>query len=815
MNLFYIRSFTENFYQNEQLFFLHFGQFLLFLFLTSSFFATIFYSISALRNKNLEKEAKFFFYIQSFSIISVFALIIYMFFSHRFEYHYIWRHSSLSLPWYYILSAFWEGQEGSFILWALWHCILGFYFLRDTKHASFIVLATLSFVNFWIGTMISGWEIFGEVMGSNPFILLREEIQAPIMQQADYLSKIKDGNGLNLLLQNYWMVIHPPVLFLGFASMTIPFGYTLYAILTKDFDTFKKQVYPWAIFAAASLGTGIIMGGMWAYEALSFGGFWAWDPVENASFVPWIIMIGFLHSVKIYQATQRNLPWALLLGILGFGLTLYSTFLTRSGILGDSSVHSFTDNGLKMHLLMFMGCLILPPLFYLAFLWSGLPKVKQDEKVSSREFWMLIGILIMILSAIQLTYATSIPVWNLLFGLEIAPPIQVNQYYNSIQIWIAIFLIPLMSIVYDLKFIQTPWEKIKKKLLISLGFGVLGWVLVCSFGVLPWWQMLKISSFSIYLISSQSFLFAVSIFSIVYLTILVVDFAQQKNYKAVAGRLAHMGFILVILGALLSQFNKKALSNNIQGVNFGKEFDDEELSSNTLILQGEKTQMKDFLVNYSNRIDSSEVSYFDLSFYETQKPQDSFNMRVELKYIQEGTEKRLNAEPSIRSFWHKDIFVHVTSVPPAAANREKITKVKKALKDTMYTLESMMIFDDVSDLNDQNKSISFTAALKYVGPKGVETLKLPYSIKSDGSIHNPEAMTPDSSLKIKINKIYPEEQLFEFEIEQIKESKDWIILKVLEFPMIRLLWFGCVLMCLATFMSFYFNLKKLQSNANP
>src|SRR5205085_5528954 len=188
-----------------------------------------------------------------------------------------------------------------------------------------------------------------------PFLLLRElgmldnapafkDLETGALRQ-DYLTMIKDGSGLNQLLQNYWMVIHPPILFLGFASTIVPFAYSIAGLWKKDFGGWTKGAMPWSLFSGGILGLGIMMGAAWAYESLSFGGFWAWDPVENASLVPWMTLVGGLHVMLIYKSRGRALLSVFILLILTFFFILYSTFLTRSGILGNSSVHAFTDLG--------------------------------------------------------------------------------------------------------------------------------------------------------------------------------------------------------------------------------------------------------------------------------------------------------------------------------------------------------------------------------------------------------------------------------------------------------------------------------------
>ena len=168
-------------------------------------------------------------------------------------------------------------------------------------------------------------------------MLVRQMFQeAPIFQRADYLSipQMQDGQSLNALLQNYWMVIHPPVLFLGFSSTLIPFAFAVTGLWKKDYGSWTKTALPWTLFSCCVLGTGIMMGAAWAYESLTFGGYWAWDPVENASLVPWLVLVAGLHTQVVYNSTGHSLRTTYLFLILGFTLILYSTFLTTKRNFG-------------------------------------------------------------------------------------------------------------------------------------------------------------------------------------------------------------------------------------------------------------------------------------------------------------------------------------------------------------------------------------------------------------------------------------------------------------------------------------------------
>jgi cytochrome c-type biogenesis protein CcmF len=233
-----------------------------------------------------KKIANYSFTIHSISVIGIAATLFFMLFNHYYEYSYVWQHSNNEMPLEYIMSCFWEGQEGSFLLWSFWNVVLG-NILRKTIDAKWEAptMAIFALVQVFLASMLLGVYFGDYKLGSNPFILLRENPQfadMPFVQMENYLAKL-DGRGLNPLLMNYWMTIHPPTLFLGFSSTLIPFVYAIAGLWKRDFTTWQKPALTWTFFSIMILGTGILMGGAWAYEALSFGGFWAWDPVENSS----------------------------------------------------------------------------------------------------------------------------------------------------------------------------------------------------------------------------------------------------------------------------------------------------------------------------------------------------------------------------------------------------------------------------------------------------------------------------------------------------------------------------------------------------
>ena len=436
------------------------GQFFVILSIGTSLLALISYYFATVNKDKLDlswtKLGRLAFRLNLFAVIGIGASLFYIIYNHMFEYHYAWAHSSKILPVYYIISCFWEGQEGSFWLWTFWQGVLGCILIARAKSWENSVLTIVALSQVFLSFMLLGVEIFGLKIGSSPFILLREAMDAPVFKREDYLSLIADGNGLNPLLQNYWMVIHPPTLFLGFASMIIPFAYGVAALWEKRYSEWVKPAMPWALFAVMILGTGIIMGSFWAYEALNFGGFWAWDPVENASIIPWLTLIAGVHVMIAYKNSGHSYFTALFLIVISFVLVLYASFLTRSGILGDTSVHAFTSMGMDNQLLIYLAVFFLLPTVLIIINWKKLPITKKDEDTYSREFWLFIGSIVLVVSCIQIIATTSIPVFNAIFGTEIAPPTDAIQHYNKWQIAFAFAIATISAFSQFLKYKKNP-----------------------------------------------------------------------------------------------------------------------------------------------------------------------------------------------------------------------------------------------------------------------------------------------------------------------------------------------------------------------
>ncbi|MHB1922629.1 MAG: cytochrome c biogenesis protein CcsA, partial [Chitinophagaceae bacterium] len=436
---------------------------------------------------------------------------------------------------------FWSDQDGSFLLWMSWQSILGCILIYTAKKWEGPVLMVISFAQVCLTTMLMGIFIFHQRIGINPFALLRNEMAgAPIFSDPHYLQKyIQDGNGLNPLLQNYWMVIHPPILFLGFTSTIIPFSYAIAGLWTKNYKDWIKPALPWALFSGMVLGTGVMMGAAWAYESLTFGGYWAWDPVENASMVPWLCMIAGIHTLLAFKHTGHSLKSTFFFLITSFVLILYATFLTRSGILQNTSVHAFTAEGMMGQLLFFLFIFMIPAYFLFFLRSKEIPSMKVEEKVYSREFWMFIGSLVLFISSVFITVTTSIPVWNRIFHAHFAEPVDREFSYNKIEVFIAVLLGLGTATIQFLKYKDTPMAAFRRKIVIPTVVALFFGILIAIYGEIH------------YLVYGIGFLIALYLMMFTSVYSIVANFSYillvlKGKLKSAGASVAHLGFGMML-----------------------------------------------------------------------------------------------------------------------------------------------------------------------------------------------------------------------------------------------------------------------------
>jgi cytochrome c-type biogenesis protein CcmF len=786
------------------------GTFLAILSVISSLLATISYfkatqSTQLADQESWKRIARAAFLAEIISVIGIFISLYFIISNHRFEYKYAWQHSNYQLPMQYILACFWEGQEGSFLLWSFWHCVLGGIIILREKKWEAPVMTTISFMQFALATMVIGIYFFNFKLGTNPFVLMRGEgmlspEQFPIgfnadgTLKADYLSFIRDGNGLNPLLQNYWMTIHPPVLFLGFASTLVPFAFAIAALWKKDYTGWILPVRPWAIFSAGILGLGIMMGAAWAYESLTFGGYWAWDPVENASLVPWLVAICGIHTMIAYKHTGHSLRATFLFMLLQFLLILYSTFLTRSGILGDTSVHAFTDLGMNTQLLLFLLVFVIPAFVLYGMRYKQIPTIVKEEAISSREFWLFVGSLLFFISALFIISKTSLPVFNKIFGTKWAAPQEVEYSYNKVLILFSFVIGILTAIGQYLKYKQTSQAAFLKSIALPTFISLFIAITISIFGNINY------TKYGIGFLAAIHLGIFAAVYGFVANLMYIVTGIKGKMIKAGAS-IAHLGFGLTLLGILISSSKKEVLSWNTSGilVNFGQG-SSEKPAENITLLKGVATDMGKYMVTYigDSTHPSDPKQYFKIHF-KSKKTTEEFTLYPDAFVNYKGNQQ-LMANPASKHYIHKDIFTYITSLPNPESNKDTATFKEHKVKpgDTIFYSQGFFILDGLNRTNSRKNIITdptdsvFTASISIYAKDSSKYKAEPLLILHGNTVQP----VPDTVLSQSLVFAFTgaETDGIKLAVKENNAVLNYVTLKAYQFPAINVLWLGIIIM---------------------
>ncbi|UII34310.1 cytochrome c biogenesis protein CcsA [Fulvivirga ulvae] len=771
------------------------------------------------------------FYLHTVAVVGVVFSLFYIIYNHYFEYHYAWSHSSRRLPTHYMISCFWEGQEGSFLLWLFWHALLGVIVILTNKFWEAPVMTVFSLVQVFLASMILGVVIPGVSvkLGSSPFILLRDAIDAPIFkEQPNFVPK--DGTGLNPLLQNYWMVIHPPTLFLGFATTVIPFAFCIAGLWKRRYREWVRPALPWALFSGAILGLGILMGGYWAYETLNFGGYWNWDPVENAVYVPWLFLVASIHTMITFKNSDTALKASIVLVVTTFVLILYSTFLTRSGILGNSSVHSFTDLGLSGQLLIYLLFFTLGSIILAVVRWKEMPYSEKEASTYSREFWIFIGALVLCLMGFQVLIPTSIPVWNSIVELfggvsNIAPPADQIAFYSKFQLWFAV-CVALLSGTGQFFW----WKNMKKEQLwSSLTVPIVFTLIITTIIV-----VIKNVADPIYIMLLLAGVYTVVANAKILFNVL------KKNPKLSGGAVTHIGVGLMLIGIMFSAGYSKVVSLNTTGMLISKESSTEFNNENLLLFINEPKEMADYSLKYKgerlepvdissyiNRNDirqtglphmviakrdivadgevifekndtieiAPENTYYEIEYTNKQGEKFTLYPRAQVNESMGG----LLASPDIKRGFDKDLYTHVSSIrdPNNEMEWSDMEEFEVSPKENFFVNDYVARVDkleripEVEGVELNNEDVAVKATVTIQGEEA-EYVVQPIFLIKNGMVGRISDEVSDLGLKLTLLNIYPEKN--SMAIGANTRQKDWVVLKAMEKPLINVLWLGTLLL---------------------
>ncbi len=814
-------------FQGEHLFPGHLGQIFVILSFGAALLSAVSYYFATTTSNKLDtswlRMGRIAFYLNSISILGVGVLLFYIIYNHFFEYHYAWSYTSRSLPVYYIVSGFWNGQEGGFLLWTFWQAVLGNVLIWRAKSWEKPVMTVIAFSQVFLGSMLLGIEFFGARIGSSPFLLLRNAIEAPIFSRPDYLSFIKDGQGMNPLLQNYWMIIHPPTLFLGLASVVVPFAYAVAGLWQKRYKEWVTPAISYGLFGAMILGTGIIMGSLWAYESLNFGGFWAWDPVENASIFPWLTLVAGLHVLIVFKNTGHSYFTATFLILISFVLVLYSSFLARSGILGETSVHAFTDLGMFWQLVTYILVFLALMIFVLVWRYKELPITKKDEETYSREFWMFVGAVFLGLSCFHLILVTSIPVWNAMFGTKVAPPTDLVTHYNIIQASFAVVISILTGFTQFLKYKKTDITRFFITTALYLVFAAL------------------ITALIVYVsgLYKLHFVFILVMLGSVYSIIAngkILGDAVKGKYKLAGSAVAHIGFALMLVGSLIAAGTRSVVSKNETGVLAVSGFDKAagDVKENVMIYKNEPVKMGDYTVTYLG--DSlAEPNHFYKVDYKKYDASNKITEEFVLKPKVQISNQGLAVSPDTKHYLSHDLYTHITALPqqkeapadPQAdaghgeenddKNYDAPVPHEVAVGDTIHFREGYMVLKSlkketsIQNIPLTNQDVAIGAQLQVVSHGKTYAAEPVYMIKNK-SVFDFARKVDDAGLKIRLSKIIPDKGRVEVTVyEQPENKKPWIVMRALNFPYINFLWSGTLIMIIGFVMSIFRRNKELKT----
>ncbi|QQS37340.1 MAG: cytochrome c biogenesis protein CcsA [Ignavibacteriales bacterium] len=550
------------------------GSIILTLALASSIIAMIMFYLSYRGYNNTLNIGRIAYHSMAMLVIVASTILWYALLNHQYEYKYVYSYSANSLSTGFLLASFWGGQEGSFMLWLLLTSIVGIILQSYSSKRGDLeprVMAVFTLATSFLLVMVSPlfknpfasiWAepVFLNAKSINPayfgmpflqsfmfsdgssgqnFVKMSAELVAVLKGAGISLNQfIIDGKGLNPQLLNFWMQIHPPILFIGFSMATVPFSFAIAALMKNDYKDWVKQSLPWVLAGSGILGLGIMLGGYWAYEMLGWGGYWAWDPVENSSLIPWLVGVASIHTMLVQKKSQskggpgKYIKTNLMLSMMTYILVLYSTFLTRSGVLGDASVHSFVDPGMLVYLFLviFISSFILLGVGMIVYRWKTLSQEPPaDESILSRELALFTAAIVLCASAVIVLVGTSAPI----FGQAVD-----TFFYNEMHLPLAIIIGLLNGVSLLIKWKQSTTQELIKKSIISVAASILFTVILVIAGLTDLMMIILA--------------FATSFSLLVNLEIAVKII--RGNLKMLGAYVSHIGIALFILGVIGSAF---------------------------------------------------------------------------------------------------------------------------------------------------------------------------------------------------------------------------------------------------------------------
>lgn len=718
-------------------------------------FSAIFFLRGAKGDERFLNIGRKTYYAFLFFVFLASAYLIYLFLSHRFQVEYVYNHSSLTEPFWYLISAFWAGQEGSFLLWLFFGSLLGIFVMpgkrKSALHQNESGLYEGHVMFFYLLVQIF---LLVLLLKRSPFSLLPDVTP--------------DGKGLNPLLKDFWMVIHPPVVFLGYAALAVPFAYALAALVKNRYEHWTRFALPWAGFSCLTLGAGIFIGAYWAYKVLGWGGYWGWDPVENASLVPWLLSIALIHGLILEKTKEVFRRSNLLLAILPFLLVIYATFLVRSGVLGEFSVHSFADLGISAYLLGFMIFFVVLSLGLYLIRLSRIPRTETSKNILSSEFLVITLIIFLSVSALLILLGTSSPLITSIFG----PASNVSiPYYVRTQIPLTILVVLLLGIVPFLSWRGLSLSEFSRHVPLTLSVASVLTVLAFVFGV-----------------RSPVYLICMFVAFLAFISNLVVLVKRSKGgLKFIGGFLTHMGVGLLVVGIITSSGHSESkkinLPRNETGEAFGYQF------------------------TYLG-MESSSSGENDVLKIKVQKGNKHFTARP--KYYFSEYNEGIMRTPHIKINLLYDLYLTPLQHSQGEGTEENLFQIRKGetVEEKGYTIK-FVGFDLSSHTQAGQVSVGAILEIEHNGEKTTLTPTMVMGGIEESQIKRMVHL-PGGKDHLVLEKIDADRKMVTIRLilAEEKTSEDLLLLNVSKKPLINLFWLGTILIMLGLAVATYRRVKE-------
>lgn len=754
----------------------------------------------------------------SAAVLIASGILWFLLLTHQYQYAYVYQQTSNDLPLRYLISAFWAGQEGSFLFWILTMCVTGGLLISYVKRRyEAPVMAVVAFCQFALLAMVVGLQFGSFPIGASPFMTLGEKFpEAPIFQDNPHFIPA-NGQGLNDLLQNPWMTIHPPVLFLGFSSMVVPFAFACAALWKRKYTQWVRPALPWTIFAVLTLGLGIALGGYWAYITLSFGGYWAWDPVENSSLVPWLLGVAALHTMLVQKKSGSSHKAALILSILAYIFVVYSTFLTRSGILGDVSVHSFVDLGLYNQLLLWIVSMAVLGLGLFAWRYPELPTPKKEPRIISREFMIFSGAMILCTISAVVILGTSSPIFGRIF--QDAPSTVPIEFYNRWTLPLSIGLVFLAGIGQLMW-----WNKMGVNDLNRIVIKPLAAAAVATIAILvltPFAQQTVIlpADMPVQEFAQAGFTEGLGVFWDTYgyaLMLLMLVFGAffslfgngmvlwrigKGNPRMAGGAITHIGFAIMMLGIVASSSFDRALPM-LDQIRTTEDVENN-ARENFVLAKGETRVVSGYQVTYRER-DVNDYGRDEFILDITDRQDRSYTLRPEAYEDDDG---QWFMHPGVKKFFEQDLFVAVT--PRAATGIDDDPDVtggefqlaqgdSTVIGNEQYAIAFRGFNLDLPEHEvPDDTRLAVAALIEMTDLETGETRSLDpvYMVAEDRTERYVEAQIEDWDIRLAFTQMDVDSGKANFAIDGVEVMPDdWVVVQASVKPLISLVWIGFIML---------------------